>query len=201
MESAKDYLHAPLAEFLTDAAARQPSPGGGAVAALTGAQAAAMACMVLEYTVGKRRFADYEQELSAALAECKRARAMFEQWMGEDMAAYQRLTAARNANDEQEMAHALGAAIMIPMEMATLGDLLARLLADKKDKVNHYLYSDWQVAAILAAAAVEAGAANVRVNARDLEDPRQVSELEAQLKSLIARSAQARDAVMAHQPK
>jgi formiminotetrahydrofolate cyclodeaminase len=196
MDPVKDYLQAPLREFLKDAAARQPSPGGGAVAALTGAQAASMACMVLEYTVGKRRFAEYEEELTAALAECRRALAMFEQWMGEDMSAYSRLTAARNANDEQEMAHALGAAIMIPMEIATLAELLVRLLADKKDKVNHYLYSDWQVAAILAVATVETGGVNVRVNARDLEDPRQVAELETQLDNLAARARDARDKVM-----
>ena len=43
-----------LADFLDATAARQPTPGGGAVTALAGVLAAAIGEMVLNYSVGKK---------------------------------------------------------------------------------------------------------------------------------------------------
>ena len=53
----------PIGDFLNAAAAKQPAPGGGSVAALAGALAAAMGEMVLNYTVGKKNLAQHEPEL------------------------------------------------------------------------------------------------------------------------------------------
>ena len=62
--------------FLTALAAKQPAPGGGSVAALAGALAAAMGEMVLNYSVGKKDLAAHEPALREALTELTRARAM-----------------------------------------------------------------------------------------------------------------------------
>jgi formiminotetrahydrofolate cyclodeaminase len=48
MYDAETTIH----DFVQDASAKQPTPGGGAVAALTGALAASMGEMVLIYSVG-----------------------------------------------------------------------------------------------------------------------------------------------------
>ena len=57
-----------LADFLNAAAAKQPTPGGGSIAALAGALAASMGEMVLNYSIGKKSLAEHEPALRDALA-------------------------------------------------------------------------------------------------------------------------------------
>ena len=55
-----------IENFLEAAAAKQPTPGGGSVAALAGALAAAMGEMVLNYTLGRRGWSSRRRKLTAA---------------------------------------------------------------------------------------------------------------------------------------
>ena len=63
-----DDANASLNDFLNAAAAKQPAPGGGSVAALAGALAASMGEMVLNYSVGKKSLVAHEPELRTATA-------------------------------------------------------------------------------------------------------------------------------------
>src|SRR5947208_984462 len=115
--------HHTIEDFLAAAAAKQPAPGGGSVAALAGALAAAMGEMVLNYSVGKKNLAQFEPELREALSELTRARQLLLQLMVEDQVAYESLTAARklpesNATRQSEFAGALLASIRVPQAMA-----------------------------------------------------------------------------------
>src|SRR5437868_4602544 len=58
-----------ISDFLSAAASKQPTPGGGSVTALAGALAAAMGEMVLNYSIGKKNLAPYDAELRAAVSE------------------------------------------------------------------------------------------------------------------------------------
>ena len=62
-----------MQEFADRLASKAPSPGGGAVAAVTAAHAAALGCMVLAYTLGKPKFAAHENENQVALQSLQRA--------------------------------------------------------------------------------------------------------------------------------
>src|SRR3954463_8306073 len=88
-----------IEKFLDASAARQPTPGGGSVAALAGALAASMGEMVVNYSLGKKDLEAFADELKPALAEYHRARGMLVQLMGEDQQAYAALTAARKLPD------------------------------------------------------------------------------------------------------
>lgn len=46
-----------ITDFLNDLKSEAPAPGGGAVAALTGAQGAALIMMVANLTIGKKKYA------------------------------------------------------------------------------------------------------------------------------------------------
>jgi len=84
-----------IEKFLEAAAAKQPTPGGGSVAALAGALAAAMGEMVVNYSVGKKGLEAHSVKLQSALAVFHRGREMMLGFMAEDQAAYEALTAAR----------------------------------------------------------------------------------------------------------
>jgi formiminotetrahydrofolate cyclodeaminase len=200
MSAQKDYLSLPLNEFLQDASARTPAPGGGSVSALSGASGATMACMVVNYTVGKRHFAAHEEKLQEALSEFERARDMFTQLMAEDMAAYERFSEARGSSNEIEVQRAVATAAAVPLEIATLAAVLIAYLDEIKEIVNPNLYSDLRVAAILADACAQAAAVNVRVNTEQLDNRTEADRLEKQLAEQLANTTRHRDSIINYQP-
>src|SRR5437588_8502955 len=109
----------PVKDFLAASAAKQATPGGGSVAALAGALAAAMGEMVLNYSVGKKNLAEHEPVLREALAEMTRARQLLLGLMVEDQVAYEALTAGRKLPDtsptrQNEFEVALLASVRVP---------------------------------------------------------------------------------------
>jgi formiminotetrahydrofolate cyclodeaminase len=200
MNADKDYLSLPISTFLDDLASKAPTPGGGSVACLSGAVAAAQAAMVIEYTVGKPRFAEHEDTLKHALAEFERARALFSELMREDMAAYQRWVDARKSDDPVEKQRAAATAAAVPMEVAALGGVMLALLEEIKNRVNPYLVSDLKVAADLTLATVRSAGYNVTVNLPGLEDEDQARKLAESLQQISDRADAHRDAIVQFQP-
>jgi len=94
--------------------------------------------MVVEYTVGKPRFAAHEPQLRAALTELKEASASFVRLMAEDMRAYEDVVAARKA-DAAAQAAANARAIAVPMAIVDLGARIASLLDEIKSGTNPHL--------------------------------------------------------------
>jgi methenyltetrahydrofolate cyclohydrolase len=196
MSADKDYLSLPLKTFLADLAAKMPTPGGGSVAALAGALAAAQARMCVEYTVGKPKFAAHEDALREALAELSRAEEAFGRLMAEDMAAYERLSAARKTGDGRETQQAVAIASAVPMEIAALAGAMLTLLDNLKERVNPYLLSDLKVAAVVALAAAQSAALNVEVNLRDLPDRAEIERLDKQMTQLLEHAYNHRNSVL-----
>ena len=180
-----------LADFLTAAAAKQPAPGGGSVAALAGALAAAMGEMVLNYSVGRKNLAQHEGELQPALAELARARRLLLQLMVEDQQAYEALTAAKKLPDSSparqgDLDVALLASIRVPQAMGAAALAVLELADRLVDKVNHYLLSDLAVCCELAMATVRCAVYNVRANLPDVTDPADRQKIELTSGQLIA---------------
>lgn len=49
-----------VSDYLKDLASDSPAPGGGSAAALCGAQGAGLAAMVASFTIGRKKYADFE---------------------------------------------------------------------------------------------------------------------------------------------
>jgi formiminotetrahydrofolate cyclodeaminase len=174
---------ATIEAFLNSLAAKEPTPGGGAVAAMTGAMSAGLAEMVVNYSLGKPALAAYQTELQTVLAELTRARQLMTGLMAEDQAAYTALTAARKlpATEprRQEMfAAALQACLSVPQAVAATALAILELCDKICGKVNKYLLSDLAIAADLATATVRCAAYNVKVNLGELTDRQRREEIE-----------------------
>jgi formiminotetrahydrofolate cyclodeaminase len=183
-----------IGDFLNAAAAKQPAPGGGSVTALAGALAASMGEMVLNYSVGKKNLAAYEQEIKTGLAEFTRARALLVQLMAEDQLAFEALTAAKKLADspakQKEIDIALVACIRIPQAMAATAVAILTDADRLVEKVNHYLLSDLAVCCELAMATMRCANYNVRVNLSDLTDANDRQRIESEAQQLLARGTQ-----------
>ena len=165
----------PVGVFLEAAGARQPAPGGGAATALTGALAASMAEMVLNYSVNKKGLEHFQSELKPALEAVKGYRKEFEQFMVEDQAAYSTVAALRklpadSAERLEKWAPAVDAAIRVPQSMLTCSVSLLEVCDNIINFVNTMLLSDLAVATDLAMATARCEIYNVRVNLPDLPD-------------------------------
>ena len=84
----------PLDVFLDATAARQPTPGGGSIAALTG-RSSAIGEMVVNYSVGKKGLEAFSGELKPVLTELHRARQLMLSLMVEDQIAYDAVSARK----------------------------------------------------------------------------------------------------------
>lgn len=196
MSADKDYLSLPLRTFVADLAAKRPTPGGGSVAAMAGLLAAAQARMVVEYTVGKPKFAAYEKKLREALGELERAEAAFAELMSEDMAAYERLAASCKAGDSAEQQQAVATATAVPMEITAMAGAVLALLDGLKECVNPYLLGDLKVAAIMSLAAAQSAAVNVEVNLRDLADGSEVERVNKEMTRILEKAYDHRNSVL-----
>src|SRR3954465_15599950 len=82
-----------MAEWLGQLAERAPAPGGGAVAAVCAASAAALLEMVANYTTGKK-WEDREESMKAVIVEVAELRARAAQLADDDEAAFGAVGAA-----------------------------------------------------------------------------------------------------------
>lgn len=170
------YDHAQTIDaFLTATAAKQPTPGGGSVAALAGALSSAIGEMVVSYSLGKKDLADHQQELHNAQHELQKARQVLLELMLEDQLAYEALTAARKAAGERrdtdpQFAAALLACVRIPQAIGATAGAILELCERLVPCVNKHLLSDLAVCAELAVATVRCAAYNVRINLGEIAD-------------------------------
>jgi glutamate formiminotransferase/formiminotetrahydrofolate cyclodeaminase len=180
--------------FLAATAAKQPTPGGGSVAALAGALAAAMGEMVVNYSMGKKELADHQDVLKHALTELSRARQMLLELMIEDQSAYEALTAARklppgDPHRAGKVDAALLACIRIPQAIGTTAAAVLDLCDQLADKSNKYLLSDLAVCAELSMATVRCASYNVRVNLSDVTDSSDRKHFDQSASRMVADSS------------
>jgi formiminotetrahydrofolate cyclodeaminase len=183
-----------IGTFLDATAARRPTPGGGAVTALSGALSSAIAEMVVNYSIGKKGLEAYEGELRPALAEMTRARLLMLQLMVEDQAAYDAVTAARKLPEgSPERAAKLPAAIIAsiraPQAVAATSVAVLELCDRIINFVNYHLLSDLAIAADLSMATARCAVYNVRVNLPFVADRAERQAIESTISQVLGRAA------------
>ena len=190
-----------LDHFFDRLASADPTPGGGAAAALAGAAAAALIGMVCRLTIGRERFASVEAEARRLLDEAERARAELQAAIDADAAAYQRVAAAyrlprqtaeERAARSQAIQEAMQAAAQPPLRIAAACGRVLDLAEAGVDFLNPGPISDIEVAAWLGLGALRSALANVEINARGLTDARAAAALREKMEQLSrGRDAQA----------
>lgn len=80
--------------FMEELSSKKPTPGGGGAAALSGAQGVALGEMVINLTLGKKRYADVEEEMQELLTRLEELKAEFLRLADEDAVVFAPLAAA-----------------------------------------------------------------------------------------------------------
>lgn len=155
--------------FLDDVAAKTPAPGGGAVVGAVGALSAALAGMVVSYSVGRKSLTEHQAELEASVALLVRARNLMLALVEEDQRAYALMNELQRlpSEDPRRAAELPGIAVsatQVPLMVMAAGTDLLRHFERLAGISNRYLRSDLAIAAVLAEGVVRSGAWNVRIN-------------------------------------
>jgi formiminotetrahydrofolate cyclodeaminase len=179
-------------------ASNRPAPGGGSAAALAGALGAALGEMVANFTVGKKKYAHVEDEVSAALQRLTEARNELLSLTDADADAYTKVgaaygmpkeTDAEKAARAEAIEEALKAAAEVPRQVALVAAGSLEQFPVLLEKGNQNLVSDVGVGAKLALAAVECAWLNVEINLASMKDEEHIERLRTQMQDTVAKAA------------
>ncbi len=187
-------------EFLAELASDSPTPGGGSVAALSGALGAALCSMVCNLTIGKKKYVDVEEDLKRVLVETERLRLELNQLIDEDAAAFDKVMTAmklpKETDDEKAAREAalqdsLVDAASIPLVVMGKCVEVVELSATVAEKGNVNAVSDAGVAALNGRAGVHAARLNVLINLGGIRAERHalfVEEARAAMNEMVERA-------------
>jgi formiminotetrahydrofolate cyclodeaminase len=188
------YIDQPLQTYLDDLASSNSTPGGGSAAAVSGAMSAALACMVCRLTLGKKKYADVEGEISTLLEQAEEHRRRFQQLMVEDIEAYGKLSACfkmPRETEQQSQARAeaiqksLVEAALVPLEISERAVDVAKICERVAEIGNANVISDIAASAMFAASASTAAAWMVRINLASLKDMEKAATLSGRLSKAL----------------
>lgn len=169
-----------MVTFLDSLSAKTSTPGGGAVAAITGAQAAALISMVCQ-------FSGDDPALNLIAEQAGSARATFLRLAEEDVTAFRLVMSAfkqpkdvSNRNDNIQAA--LIQAAQAPRMMLNLACTLVESTFELLKSGNKNLITDTGIAAILIEATVDSAELNIMINLKSIDDKKYIQEVIAEIK-------------------
>lgn len=185
--------------FLDELASSSPAPGGGSVAALSGALGAALSSMVCNLTIGKEGYETVQDEIKELVEKSEELRKDLTDLIDRDTDAFNEVMKAlkmpKETDDQKEhrrqaMQTALKHAAEVPLETArkcTKVLDVARIVAEKGNKNS---ISDAAVSALMAQTGVQAAMLNVRINLSSIKDPEYVQQVTTELHELLQNAMQ-----------
>jgi len=194
----------PVTNFLDELASNAPAPGGGSVAALSGALGAALISMVCNLTLGKKGYDEVQDDMKDLLAQSEALRQEMTGLLEADVAAYTAYSQAAKMpreTDEQkaERIKAVQAALVnatdVPLRIAEAAVKVMDLCMPTAEKGNKFAVSDAGVAVLMAEAALRSAALNVLINLGSIKDEAFVAQKRAHLDGLLAGKGAMRDEI------
>jgi formiminotetrahydrofolate cyclodeaminase len=179
--------------FLDALASSSPTPGGGSVAALSGAMAAGLVSLVSSLTV-ERQHPEDDEELNGLRERAERLRGQLQQLAQEDIAVFGRLAAAYKlprtteadaASRQAAIQQVTRIAAEVPLRIAQAAAEVLPLCTALAPRVGRLIVSEVGIATVLARATVQSAILDVEINLAGLEDQRYVRETRARIEDLI----------------
>lgn len=188
-----------IKEFLGKTASNEPVPGGGSVSALAGALAAALGHMVANLTAGRKKYAEYDEEMRALMPRFNKNREALTEFIDEDSKAYdvvfQAFKLPKETEIEQAERHAAiqaatTVAAEVPLAVARESLAVLQQLTILAVHGNRNAITDVCVAAMMARTAVFGAVYNVRINLSGLDDHVWAEAVSAECDKLTAEAAE-----------
>jgi len=177
-----------MEDFLAETASQNPVPGGGSIAAQSGATAAALVEMVANLTLNRKKYVDVQDDMQLIVQKVNPIRTRLLELIDEDAESYAAVMLAYSLPKETQqhqddrnnaILESLKLAAKTPFEVATLSAQVLELAQFVVEKGNTNAVTDGIVAAMLARTATLSALYNVKINLASIKDPNFVAEYEA----------------------
>ena len=179
-----------LVEFTTELASKAAVPGGGGASALVGAVGVSLGNMVGALTVGKRKYADVEEDIKVLMEQAEGLRVKLLDLIEADAACFAPLAKAygipkEDPNRDAIMEDALKTACSVPMDIVRTVCEAISLMEDFAKKGSALAVSDAGCGAVCCKAALQGASLNVFINTKSMKDRETASALEAEAQNLL----------------
>ena len=180
-------LHnASVLDFIRDLGSSAPAPGGGSVAAMNGAMAAALIEMVANLTIGNAKYESVHEEMKGIQKQVSQIKEEFVNYINQDSAAFMELMGAFKLPKETEVEKTFRKteiqrttkqAALVPYEIGKLAHTLLPMAETVIVKGNTNAITDGMIAAINASSAIKSAFLNVKINLGSIQDMEFVKQL------------------------
>lgn len=193
-------------EFVEVLASKAPVPGGGGASALVGAIGMALGNMVGSLTVGKKKYADVEEDIIALKARADKLQEELLILVEKDAECFEPLSKAYGmpkstpeeiAEKERVMEIVLKDACEVPLEIMKKCCEAVEVIEEFAAKGSVLAISDAGVAASFAGAALKGASLNVFINTKSMKNRELAEEYNAQANSMIKEYGDRADKVLA----
>ena len=176
--------------FAEQLASNAPVPGGGGASALVGAVGVALGNMVGSLTVGKKKYADVEEEIIALNEKAAVLRGEFLTLMEKDAEVFEPLSRAYSIpkddpSREEVMAVVLKQASEVPLEIMRKCCEAIDLIEVYAQKGSVIAVSDAGCGAAICKAALESAALNVFINTKSMKDRALAESMNAEVNAML----------------
>ena len=177
-----DFAQASCTEFVTVLASNAPVPGGGGASALVAAIGTALGNMVGSLTVGKKKYADVEEEIIALKAKCDKLQADLLAQIELDAKGFEPLSKAYgipkdNPDRDRILEDATVVACQVPVKIMELCCEALDAIAVFAATGSRLAVSDAGCGAVCVKAALQAASLNVFINTKTLKNRELAEEM------------------------
>lgn len=171
-------------------ASREPVPGGGGASALVGALGVALCSMVGNLTAGRKKYAQYEEDIKMMLVIGEKVRIKLLELIDEDAKAFEPLAKAYSIpkddpKREEIMEKVLTDACKAPLEMMKCCCEAIELLSEMLNKGSVTLVSDVGCGALFSKAALSGASLNIFINTKSLSNREKAKAIEAEADTML----------------
>ena len=183
-----------ICEYLEVLSSKAPVPGGGGASALAGALGNALGQMVVNLTVGKKKYAEVEEEMQEYLERLKTMQQELLHLSDRDAEVFAPLaecyrlpsaTPEEKEHKETVMEEKLLDASMVPVEIMEKALELLEILDVLADKGSRMAVSDVGVAVQFARTALLGAVMNVYINTKSMKNREKAEEINQKAKRMI----------------
>ena len=185
-----DFTQNSCREFVEVLASDAPAPGGGGAAALVGAIGTALGNMVGSLTVGKKKYADVQDEILALKARCDELQKKLLDQVEADEVNFLPLAKAYgipkdDPNRDKIMEEATIIACSTPMAIMELCCQAIDCIAVFAAKGSRLAVSDAGCGAVCCKAALQAASLNVFINTKSLKNRETAEAMNAKANEML----------------
>lgn len=174
-----------ITDFLHELSSDAPTPGGGGVAALTGALSAALCSMVANLTTGKKKYAEYQEDIQRIIEDSTKAQERLFALIEKDALCFEPLSKAYSIPKEDPsrceiLENALRTAASSPCEILDESLKIIALFEELCYKGSRLALSDVGVAATLCESTIKSSLLNIYINTKLMTDKDYAQKLNTQ---------------------